>query len=98
MRIHDIPAVRSTWIVATKLIAPASDETASRCSPRIVRSTEVPVRVAYGGYRYQPVSAAPPAENHELYSTTPPIRNVQYEKAFRRGNTMSLAPIISGTR
>src|SRR6266478_9441840 len=28
----------------------------------------------------------------------PPSRNVQYENAFRRGNAMSRAPIISGTR
>ena len=28
----------------------------------------------------------------------PPSRNAQYENAFRRGNAMSRAPIISGTR
>jgi len=44
-----MPAVRIVWIVATKLIAVASDETASRCSARMVRSTDVPLRVAYGG-------------------------------------------------
>ncbi len=30
--------------------------------------------------------------------TIPPNRKSQYERAFRRGNAMSRAPIISGTR
>src|SRR5215208_5472372 len=98
MRRNVIPAVRIVWIVATKLIAPASDETASRWRPRIVRSTELSLRIEYGGYRYHPVSAGPPGENHALYRTMPPRRKGQYESAFRRGNAMSAAPIINGTR
>ena len=35
IRIHDIPGVRRLWIVTRKLIAPAREDTVSRCSERI---------------------------------------------------------------
>ncbi len=43
MRIHVIPGARMLWIVATKLIAPASEATASRWSERIHRSWPWPL-------------------------------------------------------
>ncbi len=42
--------------------------------------------------------AAPPAAKNESSRMMPPKRKSQYESAFRRGNAMSRAPIISGTR
>ena len=52
------------WIVAMKLIAPASDETASRCNERIQRSCPWPGAYWFsesGTYAVQPVLAGPPA-------------------------------------
>ena len=41
---------------------------------------------------------APPAAKKLRNIVPPPKRNSQYESAFKRGNAMSRAPIISGTR
>ncbi len=49
-------------------------------------------------YAVQPARAGPLAANQLIQSTMQPSRYVQYENAFRRGNAMSRAPIISGTR
>ena len=100
MRIHDIPGARMLWIVTTKLIAPTSDEIERMCRPRIQRSWPWPgeCSVESGAYVVQPPRAAPPFAKKLRYSTTPPSTNSQYESAFSRGNAMSRAPIISGTR
>src|SRR5207302_5963652 len=50
------------------------------------------------GYDHQPACGPPPFENQLSQSTMPPSRKSQYESALRRGNAMSRAPIISGTR
>src|SRR5579871_3261395 len=100
MRIHDIPLARMLWIVTTKLIAPASDESERMCSPRIQRSWPFPGEwlVDSGTYDVHPDLAAPPFAKKLSISTTPPSRKSQYDSAFRRGNAMSRAPIMSGTR
>ena len=100
MRIHDIPLARMLWIVTTKLIAPTSDEIERMCSPRIQRSWPLPgaCSVESGTYDVHPARAAPPFAKKLSISTTPPSRKSQYESAFSRGNAMSRAPIISGTR
>ena len=100
MRIQDMPRVRMLWTVTTKLIAPASDAIDSVWMPRIQRSVPFPgeCSVESGTYIVQPAWAAPPLAKKLAYSTIPPSRNSQYENAFRRGNAMSRAPIISGTR
>ncbi len=54
--------------------------------------------VESGAYAVQPADAGPPFAKKLRYMTTPPSRYSQYESAFRRGNAMSRAPIISGTR
>ena len=51
------------WIVAMKLIAPASDEMARMWSERIQRSWPFPGAKSFsesGTYAVQPVSAGPP--------------------------------------
>src|SRR5438874_11436903 len=101
IRIQLIPGARMLWIVQRKLIAPASDPSVSKCSERIQRSWPEPGENAFsdsGGYPYQPDFDAPPAEKKLRNIVTPPKRNSQYESAFSRGNAMSRAPIISGTR
>ena len=99
MRVQVIPPVRMFTIVTTKLIAPASDETVRMCSARIQRSWPLPTDwTESGGYDVQPDFAAPPSAKKESRSTIPPKRKSQYDIAFRRGNAMSRAPIMSGTR
>src|SRR5213592_1186766 len=101
MRIQLIPGARMLWIVQRKLIAPTSDEIATRCSDRIQRSWPLPGEKNFsdsGGYPYHPDLAAPPDAKKLRNSVRPPNRNSQYERAFRRGKATSRAPIISGTR
>ena len=101
MRIHDMPGARMLWIVTTKLIAPTSDEIERMCRPRIQRSWPLPgeCSVESGMYAVQPLARrAALREEAEHQSTIPPSRKSQYDSAFSRGNAMSRAPIISGTR
>ena len=82
-----------------KFTAPATVETVRRWSERIQRSCPFPgAWIDSGAYAVQPVSAAPPSAKKLSMSTPPPKTKNQYESAFRRGNAMSAAPIISGTR
>ena len=86
-------------IVTTKLIAVASEEIVRMCSERIHRSWPFPSPCSdSGGYEVQPALAGPPLAKKDSSRTMPPKRKSQYESAFRRGNAMSRAPIISGTR
>ena len=103
MRSQVIPGARMLWIVTTKLIAPAIDAIVVRWMPRIQRSwpmNGLPLLPGpeTGGYAYQPDWAAPPSAKKLPMRTIPPARKNQYDIAFRRGNAMSFAPIMSGTR
>ena len=100
MRIQLMPGVRMLWIVTMKLTAPTNDEIERMCSPRIQRSGPLPgmCSVEFGGYIVQPPRAGPSVARKLSISTTPPRKYSQYESAFSRGNAMSRAPIISGTR
>ena len=49
-----------------------------------------------GAYDVQP--AAAPFQKIEPYRTAPPATSSHHESMFRRGNAMSRAPIMSGTR
>src|SRR3954471_23173497 len=96
-----MPAPRMLWIVQTKLIAPTSDDTPTRWSERIQRSWPLPGEKKLsesGGEPYQPDLDAPPAARKLRNIVRPPKAKSQYESAFSRGNAMSRAPIISGTR
>src|SRR2546421_3073421 len=101
MRIQLMPGARMLWIVQMKLTPPASDDSATRWSERIQRSWPFPGEKSFsdsGGSPYQPDFDAPPAAKKLRNIVTPPKRNSQYESAFSRGNAMSRAPIINGTR
>src|SRR5262249_29255489 len=101
IRIQLIPGARMLWIVQMKLIAPSSDETPTRCSERIQRSWPWPGEKKLServGELDHPALAAPPFAKKLRKRVRPPNRNSQYESAFSRGNAMSRAPIISGTR
>ena len=100
MRIHDMPGARMLWTVTTRLIAPASEAIDRMCSDRIQRSWPCPgeCSVLSGDVRRPAAPAGPPFAKKLSHSTIPPNRNSQYESAFSRGNAMSRAPIISGTR
>src|SRR5713101_5906050 len=100
MRIQLIPGARMLWIVQRKLMAPSSDETATRCSDRIQRSCPEPGENSFsesGGYAYQPDFDAPPEAKKLRNITTPPKTKNQYEAALSRGNARSRAPTIRGT-
>ena len=89
-------------IVTMKLIAPSSDderEDVQAEDPVVlaVSRAERGSRTA-AGTTSSPAFAGPPEAKKLMYSTIPPSRNSQYESAFSRGNAMSRAPIISGTR
>ena len=63
MRMNVIPRVRMLRIVTAKLMAPASDDSDSRCRERIQRSTPLPGLYSVsdrGGYAVQPALDAPP--------------------------------------
>ena len=100
MRVQLIPGARMLWIVVTKLTAPASDEIERMCRLRIQRSWPLPgsCSVDSGTYAVQPAWAAPCRAKKLSRSTIPPSTNSQYDRAFSRGNAMSRAPIINGTR
>src|SRR5919198_1636159 len=101
MRIQLMPEARMLWIVQMKLMAPASEESATRCSDRIQRSWPLPGEKSFsesGGYPYHPDFEAPPEARKLRNIVRPPNRKSQYDSALRRGNAMSRAPIISGPR
>src|SRR3954447_23743746 len=101
MRIQLMPGPRMLWMVQTKLIAPSSDEIATRCSDRIQMSWPDPGSKNFsdsGGELYHPALPAPPFAKKLSSIPHPPKKKNQYDAAFRRGNAMSRAPIINGTR
>src|SRR5215831_12790819 len=49
-----------------------------------------------GGYAVQPADAAPPSTKNDAPKNTNAGHMNQYDNAFRNGNAMSRAPIISG--
>ena len=104
MRIHVMPGARMLWIVTMKLIAPRSDderEDVDREDPVVLAVARARQRHRLGQRRIRPpagVRARRPSRTSSSQSTSPPRRKSQYESALRRGNAMSRAPIISGTR
>src|SRR3954467_8621165 len=101
MRIQLIPGARILWIVQMKLIAPRSDEIATRCRERIQRSWPLPGEKNFsetGGWLYQPDFAAPPFARKLMNMTMPPKRKNQYDAPYSRGKAMSRAPNKDGKR
>src|SRR2546423_14165920 len=75
MRIQLIPAARMLWIVQRKLIAPSSDEIATRCRDRIQRSCPEPGENAFsesGGEGDHPGGPPPPPPEKTGERARPP--------------------------
>src|SRR2546423_11217079 len=85
MRIQLIPAARMLWIVQRKLIAPSSDEIATRCRDRIQRSCPEPGENAFsesGGELYPTPPAAPPPPPERRRMPIPPQQEKHDDAAF----------------
>ena len=97
-----MPGARIVIVVTRKLIAPTTEEMPRIWTPRIQRSVPWPGRKVFsvsGGYSVQPAWALPPDwVRSPLYMVSPPSGISQKESALIRGNAMSRAPIISGTK
>src|SRR6187200_3019754 len=91
-----IPGARMVMIVTRKLSAVAIDEAPANCTPRLKNDCPRGAPVESGAYPDQPASKAPPGTRKLARKSRPAIGSIQNESAFRRGNAMSGAPIISG--
>ena len=91
---------RIFMIVVIKLADPMIDDAPARCNEKIAKSTDDPAWVilaAKGGYTVHPVPA-PVSTAADVVSIINAGGNNQNLMLFIRGNAMSGAPIISGTR
>ena len=83
-------------IVTRKFSAVAIDEAPANCTPIVKNCWPSGVSVESGAYAVQPVANDPPGAKKLASIITPAVGSSQNESAFRRGNAMSGAPIISG--
>src|SRR5918998_4433374 len=97
IRKNDIPGARMVMIVTRKLSAVAIDEAPANCTPIVKNSWPIGTEVESGAYAVQPVANEPPGARNDAVIITPAIGSIQNDSAFRRGNAMSGAPIISGS-
>ena len=83
-----------------RLIAPEIEETPTRCKEKMVRSTEAHSwarLLARGGDTVQPIPA-PASTIDDARSSRKEVGRSQKLMLFIRGNAISGAPIIRGTR
>src|SRR5829696_1983225 len=97
MRQKLIPGARIVMIVTRKLSAVAIEDAPANCTPIVKNSWPIGTEVESGAYAVQPVANDPPGAKNEPTIITPAIGSIQYDSAFKRGNAMSGAPIISGS-
>src|SRR3954467_4389755 len=97
MRQNDIPGARMVMIVTRKFSAVAIDDAPANCTAMLKKVWPSGVSVAMGAYEVQPVANAPPGAKKLASIRTPAIGSSQNDSAFRRGNAMSGAPIMSGS-
>src|SRR4051794_11069838 len=97
MRQNDMPGARMVMIVTRKFSAVAIDDAPANCTPIVKKIWPIGVSVESGAYAVQPVEKEPPGARNEAIIITPAIGSIQNDSAFRRGNAMSGAPIISGS-
>ena len=98
MRQNDMPGARIVMIVTRKFSAVAIDDAPANCTP-IVKNIW-PIGDVGGQRRVgRPAGRerAARARGTTRSSSCPAIGSIQYDSAFRRGNAMSGAPIISGS-
>src|ERR671933_2379496 len=97
IRQNDIPGARIVMIVTRKLSAVAIDEAPANWTPIVKNSWPIGTSVESGAYAVQPVAKEPPGARKEAVIIRPPSGSIQNDSAFRRGNAMSGAPIMSGS-
>src|SRR3954447_10273228 len=97
MRQKDMPGARIVMIVTRKFSAVAIDDAPANCTPIEKNICPIGTSVDSGEYAVQPVANEPPGTRNDAIIIRPAIGSSQNDRAFRRGNAMSGAPIISGS-
>src|SRR5215216_408489 len=97
IRKNDIPGARMVMIVTRKFSAVAIDDAPANCTPIVKNICPTGTSVDSGAYAVQPVAKEPPGARNDAVIMMPAIGSSQYDRAFRRGNAMSGAPIMSGS-
>jgi hypothetical protein len=94
-----MPGARHFMIPTISSTAAASEATSMKERPSSQMSAPMPAcsDVANGGYMNQPELGAAP-KKIEPHTKTPPMRKLQKPKAPSRGNGISRAPIIGGSK
>src|SRR3954452_2657320 len=96
-RKNDIPGARMVMIVTRKFSAVAIDDAPANCTPIVKNIWPIGAVVDSGAYAVQPDAKDPPGQKNDDSIMMPAIGSSQNDSAFRRGNAMSGAPIISGS-
>jgi hypothetical protein len=96
MRQNVIPGARMVMIVTRKLRAVMMLLAPAHCTAMWKKICPSGWCDDSGAYAVQPADGPPPGHAIPTRSMIPAIGSSQYESAFRRGNAMSPAPIISG--
>src|SRR3954464_1749664 len=97
IRKNDIPGARMVMIVTRKFSAVAIDDAPANWTPTVKKSWPIGALVDNGAYAVQPLANDPPGMKNDASIMMPAIGSSQNDRAFRRGNAMSGAPIISGS-
>src|SRR4051812_16750584 len=95
-RQNDMPGARIVMIVTRKFRAVAIEEAPANWTPIVKKSCPIGTSVESGAYAVQPVANEPPGAKKDAVIIAPATGSIQNDRAFRRGNAMSGAPIISG--
>src|SRR3954447_7695246 len=97
MRQNDMPGARIVMIVTRKFSAVAIEDAPANWTPTVKNIWPTGTWVDGGAWAVQPVANDPPGARNDAVIIVPAIGSSQYDSAFRRGNAMSGAPIISGS-
>src|ERR671921_1488772 len=97
IRQNDMPGARIVMIVTRKFSAVAIEDAPANCTPMVKNSCPIGTSVDSGAYAVHPVAKEPPGARNDAVIMIPAIGSIQNDRAFRRGNAMSGAPIISGS-
>ena len=91
-----IPGARIVMIVTRKFSAVAIDDAPANCTPIVKNTCPSGAVTDSGAYAVQPLANEPPGARNDSSIMIPASGSIQNDSAFRRGNAMSGAPIMSG--
>ncbi len=91
-----IPGARMVMIVTRKFRAVAIEDAPANCTAMVKNTWPIGAVSDSGAYAVQPEANEPPGAKNEPSIMTPATGRNQKDRAFRRGNAMSGAPIMSG--